>query len=142
MTYAAGSHAAAFLAAVEAAYDLVGDLVAPPHPAVDADNRLIRPYAVVYPIGAAVFDGSLEVGDEQADAWPTYQVTSVGRDRTQAQWLQDKLRAALLGTYLTVAGRRVGPVRLDDEQPAQLDTGVTPYRTYAVDRFRIYSTSS
>ncbi|MGZ4638676.1 MAG: hypothetical protein ACXV2J_06420 [Actinomycetes bacterium] len=132
--YAGRTHTAALLAAVEAAWPRVS-LVQ-----VSGDRTL--PYAVVYPLGSGLFDGSLTAGDEQADVWPLWQVTSVGAGAEQAEDLRDRIRAALLGQYLLVDGRKVGPIRLEDEQPVQLDTDVTPHVQYAVDRFRVYSTPS
>jgi hypothetical protein len=134
VTFANRTHTSAVLAAVRAIHPRAGDLDVP-------DDETL-PYCIVYPLGAVQLDGSLEAGDEQNDVWPAWQVTSIGSTREQAEWLQDKVRAGLLGTYLTVAGRRVGPVRLDEAQAAQRDTDVTPYAYYAVDRFRLLSTPS
>jgi hypothetical protein len=140
--YKGGPHNAAVLTALLAAWQLVGDATAPDGLTYNSQQQLIKPYCVVYPLGTSTFDGSLDNSDAQADAWPTSQVTSVGSTREQADFMRDTARAALLGTYLTVAGRRVGPVRLVDEQPARPDYDVTPYLFYAVDRFRIYTTPS
>jgi hypothetical protein len=139
VTYASRPHSSAFLAAARALWPnsvtgaRVGDAIAP------ADTTL--PYAIAYPLGSATFDGSLDTADLDGDAWPLWQITSVGGTREQAEFLRDKFRA-LLGTYLTVAGRRVGPIRLDDEQAVQIDKDVTPHLFYAVDRLRLYSTPS
>jgi hypothetical protein len=137
VTYASRTHSSAFLAAARALWPAaasgarVGDAIAPPD--------LTLPYAIAYPLGSAVFDGSLDVADLDSDAQPSWQVTSVGGTREQADLLRDKFRP-LLGTYLTVAGRRVGPIRLDDEQAVQIDKSVTPHLFYAVDRFKAMST--
>ena len=78
--------------------------------------------------------------DLDADAWPTVQVTFVGDSREQVDSLRDDVRAAVLGTFLDVDGRRVGPVRLHDERPVERDDDVTPPLLYAIDRYRTYST--
>lgn len=52
------------------------------------------PYSILYAL-----EGSLDgppFGDANADAEWTYQVTSVGERDDQAQWLADKVRAAIL----------------------------------------------
>lgn len=130
--YDSRPHSDAFLDAVKALWSRVGDAQAP------ADVTL--PYCIVYPLGSATFDGSNLAADLDADAFPLYQVTSVGGTREQAEFMRDKVRDGLLGTSLTVSGRRVGPVRLEDEQSVQVDFQVTPHLLYAVDRMRVYST--
>ncbi len=138
--YLGSPHSAAFLSVLTATGEKVGDGTAPDGLTYDTEGRLVRAYAVVYVLGSAVFDGSVKAGEEQADAWPTIQVTSNGATRAQAEWLRDKLRAALLNQQLQVTGRRVGPVLLLDEQGVRPDYDVTPHVFYAVDRFRAYST--
>lgn len=127
--YASRLHSDAFLAAVSAIWPRVGDASAP------ADVTL--PYAVVYPLDAA-FDGSMS--DLDADADPITQITYVGATREQAQWLRDKVRTDLLGQFLVVSGRRVGPVRIQAERPVLQDRDVTPHLMYAIDRYRAWST--
>lgn len=133
--YLAQLHNDAMLAAVTAAAAgfAVGDAVKPDGTAL--------PYAVVYPLGSPTFDGSLAVSDLDDDAWPTTQVTFVGVSRQQVDGLRDRVRA-LLGTYVVVEGRRVGPIRLHDERPIERDDDVTPPLLYAVDRYRPFSTSA
>jgi hypothetical protein len=140
--YLGSPHTAAVLALIKTAWALVGDGVAPDGLTRDADGRLIQPYVVLYPLGTPRFDGSLGPGDEQSDAWPAVQLTSVGSSREQAEWMRDKTRTALLGQYLTVIGRRVGPLRLLDEQAVTRQDDVTPHLYFAVDRFRAFSTPS
>lgn len=135
-TYLAGVHNNAMLAAIRAAghpaAPRTGDSVRP-------DDRAL-PYAVMYPLGSSVFDGSHAAQDLDSDAWPVTQVTFVGESREQVDDLRDAVRAAVLGTYLTVAGRRVGPVRLHDERGVDKDDDTTPPLLFAVDRYRAYST--
>ncbi|MCW2498271.1 hypothetical protein, partial [Jatrophihabitans sp.] len=96
------------------------------------------PYAIAYPLDSATFDGS--IGDPQGDAWPVTQITSVGETREQASTLRDRLRDGLTGQHLTVDGRTVGPVRLDQAEPIRRDDDVRPPVFYAVDRYRTFNT--
>lgn len=139
-TYAPHPHNTAVLALVRAAWALVGDAQAPAGLTYDAKGLLISAYAVVYPIGSATFDGSLDGSDGQGDAWPITQVTYVGRTREQADALRSKVREQLLGQAVTVNGRRVGPVELDVELAVTRDDDVRPPVFYAIDRYRCYST--
>ena len=100
------------------------------------------PYAVVYPLGSSSFDGSMALDDLDSDAFPTSQVTFVGASREQADWLRDQVRPQILGTYLTISDRKVGPVRLHAETPSDKDTTVTPYLFWCVDQYRAFSTPS
>ncbi len=105
----------------------------------DKGNVAQYPYCVVYPLGSSTFDGPLSRDQLDADAWPTTQVTFNGATREQAAWLQDQVRPRIVGTFLQVAGRSVGPVRLHMELPASRDTTVTPYVYWAVDQYRAFS---
>jgi hypothetical protein len=140
--YLGNPHNQAVLDLLRTAWPLVGDCETPAGLTYDSNHALIVAYLIVYPLGSPTFDGSLAPGDEQSIAWPSTQVTAVGRDRNQAGWLRDKARAVLLGSYLTAAGRRVGPMRLRDEQPVERDDDVTPHLFYAVDRYRAVSTTA
>lgn len=130
--YLASPHSNAMLALLTSAWDRMGDATKP-------DDTTL-PYAVMYPLGSSVFDGSHADGDLDSDAWPVTQVTYVGESRDQVDQVRDVVRAAVLGNYLTVAGRRVGPIRLDDERPIDRDDDVNPPLLYAIDRFKAYST--
>lgn len=96
------------------------------------------PYCVVYALGSSTFDGSMS--DLDSDAFPTSQVTFVGVSREQADWLRDRVRSAILGTYLTIQDRLVGPVRLHTELASSKDTTVTPFVFWAADQYRAFST--
>lgn len=65
-----------------------------PAPNVDADGKLIDPYAIVYALDAVPAWPSLEDPDGSMTA--PYQVTSVGRDHDHAQWMDDTCRGAIL----------------------------------------------
>lgn len=134
-------HATAFHAAVVALWPLTGDAKVPTADLEYDENGLLRkPYAVVYPLDASEFDGSLAAADVQGDAWPLTQVTYVGASRSHADQVRDRIRTGLAGVYLTVAGRKVGPVRLEQQLPTRRDDTVTPALFYAVDIFRTYTT--
>lgn len=56
---------------------------------------LIEPYAIVSPIPSSYHYGSL--ADPEAFCGMVYQVTSVGRDVHQSQWMSDACRRAIIG---------------------------------------------
>lgn len=81
-------------------------------------------YAVVYP------DSGMKSGFHRdlLNEGPTdlrYQVTCVGASPDQAQWMADKIAAALLGSTPSVAGRRVWPAIQEGVQPVQRDDAST-----------------
>jgi len=119
-------HTDAVIAALEDAGLTVGDAEAPSSP---------PPYVVVYPIlGGAIYGVMLK---PHREAELLYQVTCVGLDRQQAEWLQDKARAALLGG-LTVTGYQadhvvpdlVGGVTREDEGATTLFVAREQYRIF------------
>jgi hypothetical protein len=134
--YSTRLHTDAVIAAIQDLGVTVGDGGGDADGPVQKDLTL--PYAVVYAVGAT-FDGPLSAEDLDADAWPTTQVTFCGQTREQAQWLQDTVRAGLVGQVLAVDGRNLGRVRLYMERPAGRDTSVTPYVWWAVDQYRTFS---
>jgi hypothetical protein len=140
--YPGSTHNAAFFAAVKAAWPLTGDAQAPDGVGYDDMGRLEQPYAVVYPQGTGQVDGSLDATDLDSDAWPSTQVTYVGRTRDQADSLRTLVRGRVLGTFLTVSGRQVGPVRLELERPIQADHKAPPVLFYAIDLYRAFNTPS
>lgn len=118
-----------------------GDMVVPSEVKDSTGAVAEYPYAVVYPTGAALIDGSLDVDDLDSDIFPTTQVTCVGLGREQAEWLQSQIRDRILGTYVTVSGRTVGPVRLHVAlAAARDDTLGDPILFYALDQYRVFST--
>lgn len=60
----------------------------------DADQTLVDPYAIVYPLIATQLSGSLGGPDEQVCV--PWQVTSVGANGEQAQAMADRVRESLL----------------------------------------------
>lgn len=71
---------------------LIGDVRAP-EPTTDDDPDY--PYAVVINLGRVQMSGSIAA--PHADVAIEYQVTSVGKDRIQADWMADAVREAILG---------------------------------------------
>jgi hypothetical protein len=72
----------------------VGDGVAPEN-VLDAQNRLLAPYVIVYGITSPVFGGSLAHPEEMAGL--QFQVTSVGGNRRSALIMRDRVSRAILG---------------------------------------------
>ncbi|MFE5969814.1 hypothetical protein [Streptomyces sp. NPDC056463] len=90
------------------------------------------PYSVLYPIGSTS-DGP-PFGDVSADARILYQVTSVATTAEQAEWMADKVRAAMVAragtgyTYPIVAsGYAVMSRELDKEEGVAVTSGVYSY---------------
>lgn len=100
-----------------------------------------KAYRIVYPIIGGIFDGTL--GEPSDDASLIYQVTCIGRDRPQCEWVADDTNDILIEQQasLVVPGRYImriwadmpgGGVRRDDE--------VQPPVFIATPRYRIEST--
>lgn len=71
------------------------------------------PYAVLRSTTGRQAEGSLD--DPNQISYPTFIVFYVGDDSDEAQWMQQKARAALLGWRPTLTGFSPGPVELDLE---------------------------
>ena len=124
----------ALLAAVAGVNTYDGEV--PTNPPVDTDGR-VHAYAVLY-----LFPGrptALTLDATQSSLLGGFQVTCVGGDPTRALWCLDKVRAALVGAFVTVDGREhqitasefdPGSVRRDDD--------VTPPRHYVPDRYDLF----
>lgn len=100
---------------------------------LDSNSRITDPYGILYPLSENPF-GPLSDSSESAE-W-RFQVTCVGRDMDQAQWMQQKVRAALLGWTPTVSGLATHAVLLLDGSGIERDTDFNPYRFYSSDRFQ------
>lgn len=137
-TYDPRTHTDAVIAAIQALGVTVGD------GGGDADGPMHKdltlPYAVVYALPSGAFEGSMDTKSLDAYASPTVQVTFCGEGRSQAQWLQKKVRDALVGSRLAVDGRHCDPIRLHTELAPGRDTTVTPYIWWAIDQYRYSST--
>lgn len=95
--------------------------------------NFVVPYAVVYPLVDESSEGSLN-NPTQAVTW-AWQVTSVSNGAAGAQWMQQKVRAALHGFTPTVAGLGTTPIELVDGSAITRDDSLSPPLFYAVDRF-------
>lgn len=93
------------------------------------------PYAVVYPLPDRETFGS--ISDPWQVARQMFQLTYVGGDMDEAQWMQEKCRAALLGWRPQVAGWDVGPVEMDTTNLTGGTDFDGPVFTL-VDRFSVY----
>ncbi len=98
-----------------------------------------KKYCIVYPLPGGMFDGSLGCPDD--DASLIYQVTCVGADRPQCEWVADKANVTLLTRpYVTVAGRYVTRVQADMAGGGvRRDDTVQPPVFIATPRYRIDS---
>lgn len=126
------------LAALQSAWALVGDGVAPEGVTYNNDGLLVAPYAVLYRGGPGVLDGP--VSDPHADGQPLYQLTCVGRDPNQAEALADRLRPVLLARH-AVTGLVVMQAVLETSQPVRRDDSTTPPLFYLADQVRYLLTS-
>lgn len=81
--------------------------------------------------------GSL--GDRFADIQIDFQVTAVGNGPEQALAIADVVRATLLGTRPTIAGRAVWPLWQTGSQPDQRDDTVQPPLFIATAQYAIKS---
>jgi hypothetical protein len=101
----------------------------------EAPASNVYPYAVVYPLGDESSEGSLP-DPTQAVTW-SWQVTCVGTGAAGAQWMQQKVRAALHGHIPTVAGLGTTPIELADGSGITRDDGLSgnPTLFYSTDRF-------
>lgn len=126
---ASDPHTQAVIGVLEAAGLTVGD-----H---DAPDPAVPPYSVVYLLDDLLVDGTAAAPDD--DAQLHTQITSVGAGARQAEWEADRVRTALHGATLTVAGRSVQPVRLREGRGVARDDDVTPPLFYAVTRVAFWS---
>lgn len=131
-----GTHTAAVIASLELLGFPVGDNEAPPPLPSGAQDL---PYCVVYSIEPEPSDGPMN--DPNADQILTYQVTTVGETREQAQALSNKVRAQMLnGPELLVAGRKILSVQLGFGNAVERDDDVRPPLFYGIDSFDLWST--
>lgn len=110
----------------------IGDGVAP--------AAAVFPYAVVTPLADVGYSGP--INDGQADVEMAWQVTAVGQTRSQAQWMQDACRDALINGSLSISGRTVMTIDLSGGSGVERDDDFQPPLFYAVDIFEIMLTPS
>ena len=92
-----------------------------------------EPYAIVYSLSDEPPEGPLD--DPTEVVGDAFQVTCVGSSRRQAQWMQQKVRAALLGWTPTVAGVGTFPIQPLTGSGVDRDTAVSPPVFFTTDRF-------
>jgi hypothetical protein len=107
---------------------------------------LTAPYAVVFPLDE---DGDpTEVGtlaDAHESTWFAFRVFSVGTSTlpgggaSQALWMQQKVRSALLGWKPTVAGISLGRIERDGGFGLRRDDDVQPPIFDIADDFRVFA---
>jgi hypothetical protein len=95
------------------------------------------PYAVVYPFGGT---RSGPVGDPDADASLTWQITCVGRDREGAEWMADRVAEVMDGGVVNIPGRKVMRAQTVSDQPIRRDDDVQPPLFYATPIWRLDTT--
>jgi len=106
------------------------------------------PFTVLAPeLSTELTDDGGTLADPNAHPIMEWQMTSVGRSREQAQWCSDIMRAVLIATPLTTAGRNVwivnvgalGQIERDDDVDIG---GITGSLFYANDLVEIPSSPS
>lgn len=98
------------------------------------------PYVVVYPIAGGRTTGTL--ADLDGDAELVFQVTCVGTSREQAQWLENKALGLLGVGTVTITGRIVNRISLENFGGILRDDTKSQPLYMAVPRFRVLSTPS
>lgn len=91
------------------------------------------PYAVLYPGPAVNLEGGLNNPTQVRDG--EFTVTSVGRDRSEATWMQTKVKEALLGWTPTIAGVGAYPIQLSYDAEVRRDPDPQKTLFFAPDRF-------
>lgn len=99
----------------------------------EAPSDTTTPYAVLYMLPDGQQTGALT--DRTQIVWARFQVTCVGADPDEAQWMQQKARAALLGWAPTVTGENPTAVTLDRGAGITRDDDLQPPQFYTTDRF-------
>lgn len=129
--------AAVVLARLRAAVDPVYDGEVPTD---DRGQPLVQRYGVLYadPGSRTADDLSGTVASRHVHRW---QVTSVGEDRTQCEWVAVRCRDALLDGLLALPGWQLTPVRHDTSAPIRPDRDL-PGKTLfvAIDTYSLTAT--
>lgn len=99
--------------------------------------RPVLPYAVVWPDSGRAERSSI-LAASNVVASEMY-VTCVGSSREQAQWVAEKVDAALLDVRPTITGRSCWPIEQVLTRPVQRDDDVDPPLVYAVNVYRLAS---
>ena len=92
-------------------------------------------YVDVHPTPGGPTNGTMAT--PSSDAFPDYQIISVGATRAQAEHIGDEVREAMLQGPLTVPGRSVIQLRLDMLGGAVRDDTVQQALFFVSDRYRL-----
>lgn len=128
----ANDHAGAVVALLQGAGLTVYDARVPDSPTL--------PYVVLYAEPGLLQRSALAATSGWLD-WP-FQVTAVGKERSQAAWAAQKARAALVDVAPTVTGRTCSPILQDSSQPITRDDDITPPVFYVAAGYRLLSVPS
>lgn len=102
----------------------------------EAPANVTTPYSVVWPLDPDDDPDSYgDLSDAHAAQLYSWQVTSVGATTDEALWMQQKVRAALLGWSPTVSGLTCAEVERSGGQGLTRDDDLRPPVFYAIDRF-------
>jgi len=93
------------------------------------------PYVDVHPSPGGPTDGTMAT--PSSDAFPDYQIISVGATRAQAEHIGDEVREAMFQGPLTVPDRSVAHLRLDMLGGCVRDDTVQPAVWFVSDRYRL-----
>lgn len=96
-------------------------------------------YVVVYPMLGGITDGP--IGNFNADAWAVYQLTSVGGNEEQCEWVADEARVAMLAARPAGDDWKVAHVVLDVLGGAVREDDVQPSVWYSPERYRVAVTT-
>ncbi len=111
---------------------VVGDAVRPSAATATAG------YVVVYSLPGGSIDGTL--GAPNDDASVMYQLTSVGADRRQCEWVADRARQVILSAVMPLTDRIISPVMVDMLGGTIRDDDIQPPVWYSPDRYRVMTT--
>lgn len=95
-------------------------------------------YVVVHPVGSGSTDGTLDEPSE--DVWPIHQLTAYGANRAQCEELADDIRAVILGTSISIEGRRIGRWTIELQGVVTRVDTVQPPIWMSPDRYTAYTT--
>ena len=96
------------------------------------------PFVAVYSLDAV--DRSGPMSDGQADVTHVQQTTTVGKTQEQAQILLDDVRARMRDGTMTIPGREVSLIEVEEGDGVERDDDESPPLFYCVDIYSIMTT--